>query len=88
MYQKQITYIALISLKSLFNMEHEISEQLLIVGILSMVCMKQVISEVAKNFTLQVEEAATFVKYAICCMKEQMRNSENNYKLQAQHLHI
>jgi hypothetical protein len=85
MYRKQILYVALISMKYLFNLEHEIGEQLLIVFILSFVCMKQVIIETAHNTALHIEEVTTFIKYLFSCMKEQM-HQKNTYGLQVLHL--
>ncbi|MDR3680422.1 MAG: hypothetical protein P4L41_10690 [Flavipsychrobacter sp.] len=88
MNQKHIAYIALISMKYLFNLEHEISEQLFIVFVLSIVCLKQMVFETVHNINLQIEETATFIKYSIGCMKEQMHNKNNNYQLQTQHVNL
>ncbi len=88
MNQKHIAYIALISMKYIFNLEHEISEQLFIFFVLSIVCLKQLVFETVHNINLQIEEATTFVKYSIRCMKEQMHNKNDNYQLQAQHINL
>jgi|GEM_PF-3871435 len=77
MYQKQILYAAVVSIKYLFNIEHEISEQLLIVFLLSLVCIRQIVAEFAHNTRLQIEETGTFIKYAVACVKEQLHNNDN-----------
>ncbi len=77
MNQKHLLYAAIVSIKYLFNIEHEISEQILIIFLLSLVCIRQIMAEFAHNTALQIEETGTFIKYAVTCVKEQLHNNNN-----------
>lgn len=61
MYRKQIVYVAMVSMKFFFNLDHYIVDQIFLIAFLSIASFKSVIGQVVKQMAEQLHRMKGYV---------------------------
>jgi len=61
MYRKQIVYVAMVSMKFFFNLDHYIVDQIFLIAFLSIASFKSIIGQVVKQMAEQLHRMKGYV---------------------------